>query len=193
METYPHKVAGIYADRSSAIAAYDFLRKHGVPEEQLHLISPEDASKAQPGQAADDAAVTAKPGEDLHQKLEPEGDEVGKRVLKDHILGAGVGGVVGGVAGAAGVAAMAAGGVTLFAAAPVIATLAMAGWGAMVGATVGTGVGMEAGEFETMITDAAKNGQYILVVHASDEAELENSKQLIQRTVGPDEVVEVKE
>lgn len=185
MENFPHKVAALYADKNTALKALTFLRENGFTKEQLDLLEPEEIHNPPPKTNPEDGSLLA--NEDYHLKLEPEGSETGWQVLKRHVGGAAIGGAVGGTVGAA---AIAASGATLFLAAPLIGTLTMAAWGAMVGATVGTAIAMETGEFETFVTDAVKAGHFAVILHAVDEREVDRAKTLLQKTVPSQEVVQ---
>lgn len=178
MENYPHKVAALYADKNAALKALTYLRENGLAQEQLDLLEPQEIHNPPPKTNPEDGSLL--PNEDYHLKLEPEGSETAWQVLKRHVGGAAIGGAVGGTVGAA---AIAASGATLFLAAPLIGTLTMAAWGAMVGATVGTAIAMETGEFETFVTDAVKAGHFAVIIHATDTQEVERAKAILQKTL----------
>lgn len=150
MEKYKHKVAAVFANESDAMQARDSLLASGYAAEQLSIVSPT--------------------GAETDSKIEPEGDEVAKSVVKD----AAIGSVVGGAAGAVGTAILVAASVPLMVS-PIIATAFMVGWGAGVGAFVGAGagVGMDEDQFAGFIKDTAKNQHWVLVIQTADDKETE--------------------
>lgn len=148
MEKYNHKVAAIFGNESDASSARSQLLATGYTAEQLSVVSPN-------GNLAD-------------SKIEPEGDEVAKSIVKDAAIGT----VIGGAAGAVGTAILAAASVPLLVS-PIIATAFMVGWGASIGgfAGAGVGVGMDEDQFAGFIKDAAQNKHWVLVVQTRDEAD----------------------
>lgn len=162
MEKYNHKVAAVFESEAEAEAARLNLLSQGYTAEQVSVVSPS-------WQEAD-------------KKIEPEGDEVGKTVVKDAVIG----GAVGGAAGAVGTGLLAAVGVPLMVS-PIIATVFMVGWGISVGAFAGAGVGVNMNEdqFAGFIKDAAKDKHWVLVVQTRDDdqtkAAIEDIKGLGQR------------
>lgn len=105
-----------------------------------------------------------------------------------------IGTAVGTGVGALGEVALVAMNVSLFIASPLVAPLAMLGWGASIGAVIGAAVGMTAGSgnkkgwLSDLIRDAIANGQVVLAAEARNEAETLIAREVIQAAVG-----EVKE
>ncbi len=161
MEQFTHKVAAIYRDQSSARKAFEHLRQGGFPEEQLRLMGPSDAQ--------------------AERKLEPEGDDVAKNVLKETAVGTGVGGAL----GLAGSAALGAAGIALFLSQPVAATLVIAGYSAGVGGVVGflKGIKVKESVFVGAAEDAVRQGYWVLVAHGRDEDEENRARSLMTDTV----------
>lgn len=166
MENYPYKVSGIYHEETLAHSALDKLRNSGFPAEQLRLIGPRDPK--------------------MGAKLEPEGQELPKEIIKDSLIGAGVGGALGVV----GAAALAIAQTALIATNPVLSTLVIAGYGAAVGSVAGayTGVKMKETDFLGVVEDALQQGYWVVVAHARDEAEEERARELIGETAAERQV-----
>lgn len=97
MERFAQKLCGMFPNAAAANAAREAMADSGYPEQQLFLIGARDP-------AAD-------------KKLEPESDEVLDSTVKDILAGAGIGAGV----GTAAAAVLAASGLTLFLATPVLA------------------------------------------------------------------------
>jgi outer membrane lipoprotein SlyB len=79
--------------------------------------------------------------------------------------------------------------VTLFIASPLLAPLAMLGWGASLGAIVGAVIGSESnekkdGKFAELVQDAIMNGQVVLVVQTRSEHETAIAERVIKQSVG---------
>lgn len=148
MEKYNHKVAAVFVTEAEALKARDQMLAAGYTTEQVSIVTPAGAN--------------------ADAKIEPEGDEVAKSVVKDAAIGT----VIGGAAGAVGTAALAAASVPLLVS-PIIATAFMVGWGASVGGFMGAGVGvgMDEDQFAGMIKDAAQNQRWVLVIQTRDEEE----------------------
>lgn len=149
MENKTHKVAGIFATLQDIQTARDLLIARGMSPDQIKLVVPEDKM--------------------VDKKIEPDGDGVAKEVVKDAVIGS----VIGGGVGATGAAAMAVAGITIFAATPVLAPLALLGWGAMVGAFIGggTGAGIQEDQFASMVKDVTNDGKFVLIVHTVTDNE----------------------
>lgn len=149
MDTYLHRIVGLYPTREEAEAARDDLLRHGLAEGQLRLLAPGAV-----GAGVDDRS---------------DSDDVLKDLLRDGAIGT----AVGTAAGAGASIALAAANITLFIASPVVGTLVMLGWGASLGGLVGAVVGAERdkGDVPGLIVDALKAGQFVLVVHADTEIE----------------------
>lgn len=89
--------------------------------------------------------------------------------------------------------ALVAANVSLFIASPLIAPLAMLGWGASLGGLVGAAVGAEShggnkaekkGTFSALIRDAISSGQVVLVAETRTEQETASARQVMQASIG---------
>lgn len=161
MQDYPHKVAGVYTEPEELAAARELFRQAGFDEAQLR-----------------DSCALGEPGA---QAAEPDDRGVRDDALKSLGLGFGVG------AGAGVAAAVAVGAAlpVLYATLPVMGPLAVAGYGAFVGTTVGgiRGLRLKDSEFAAMLQDAIREGCCVLVVHCRDEAEQTRAGELLDRSV----------
>jgi len=94
--------------------------------------------------------------------------------------------VVGTGVGALAQVALVAANVSLFVASPLIAPLAMLGWGAGLGGLVGAAVGAEKkeGPFSALVRDAISIGQVVLVAETLTEQETAIAREVIQASVG---------
>ncbi|HRO58004.1 MAG TPA: hypothetical protein PK177_02390 [Burkholderiaceae bacterium] len=153
MENYLHRVVGIYPTVEEALAARQQLLDQGVPATNVHLF--------EPGRVGAGSAPSRLP--------EADSDDVLKEILRESAIGT----AVGTAAGAVGTAALAVAGVSLFVASPVIAPLAMIGWGAGLGGLVGAATATlgRKGDVADLVRDALKSGHVVLLAHASDEAQ----------------------
>jgi hypothetical protein len=160
VENYDYKVGGVYADKLSAENSYLRLREAGFNTDQVYLLAP------------DDALTSA--------KLEPEGNEIPKEVVKDTLIGAGAGGV----AGAVGSAALGVAGATLFVANPVIATLMITGYAATIGGIVGAAkaLNVEKSAFDSAMQDILREKHWAVVVHCYDNDEEDRARQVLRKT-----------
>ena len=103
-------------------------------------------------------------------------------VLKDGAIGTAVGTGVGVLTQLALVAAN----VSLFVASPLIAPLALLGWGASLGGFIGAaaGVGEQKGPFGDLVRDAISAGQVVLLAETRTEQEASLARQVIEAAVG---------
>lgn len=152
MNDQTHIVSGIYTSRVEAETVRDRLIERGVPRQQMHLVE------------------SARSADNSKQAMD---DEVLKDVLVDGVVGAAVGTGIGILAEVALVAAN----VTLFVASPLIAPLAMLGWGASLGGLVGAAVGADVpeenpGKLSDLVLDAIRSGHVVLVAYPKTEAEV---------------------
>ncbi len=149
MDNKSHKIVGIFTTLQDTHAARNFLIERGIAPAHINLITPDDTM--------------------IDKKIEPDGDGVAKEVVKDAIIG----GAIGGGIGAAGAVAIAATSITLFVASPLIAPLALIGWGAMVGAVAGggKGAGMREDRFADMIKGVTNVSKFVLIVHTTSDIE----------------------
>lgn len=118
MDGYSHHVSGFFAHRPEAEVALSSLVGRGIGRDQLRLFDADSGP-----------AITEPKG---------ESNEVLTNVLVDGAIGTAVGTGLGALA-------LAAGGVTLFVASPLVAPLIMLGWGASLGAFVGAAAGANTG------------------------------------------------
>lgn len=166
MDEYRHHVSGFFAHREEAEGALSTLVECGLPREQLQLY---DANSG--------PAVT---------KIKGESNEVLTNVLVDGAIGTAVGTGIGALAELA----LVAGGVTRFVASPLLAPLAMLGWGASIGAVVGAAAGANAevahkdGWLSDLVRDAIANGQVVLVAQTNTEQQTSIARKVVGEAVG---------
>lgn len=149
-----HIVSGIYTSHAAAEKICDQLVGRGLQKKQIHIVE-------------SNASVDT-----INRKMVTD-DNTLRNVLVDGVVGASVGTGLGVIAELALVAAN----VTLFVASPLIAPLAMLGWGAALGGVAGAAIGSNSvaknkeGRFSDLVMDAIRSGHVVLVVHTSTEAE----------------------
>ena len=162
MNEYRHHVSGFFAKRAEAESAVDKLVPLGIPRDQLRVF---------------DTAST------VHPKP-PHAGSV--EVLNDMVVNGAIGTAVGTGIGALAEIALIAANVSLFVASPLIAPLAMLGWGASLGGLVGaaTGAGTKQGSFVALVNDAIASGQVVLVAETLTEQQTDIARQIIQAAVG---------
>lgn len=160
MDEQSHIVSGIYTSRAEAEAVRDLLVERGLPRDRMGVVDN--------AQLPENARM-----EDNNEAL--------KNVLVDGAAGAAVGTGIGILAEVALVAAN----VTLFVASPLIAPLAMLGWGAALGGVVGAAVGAEKpeekkeGMFSDLVLDAIRSGHVVLVALTSTAAEASLVREIV--------------
>lgn len=167
MSEYRHYVSGFFADHDDAERVRARLVERGLAAERIRIYATE------PGQRP-----PAEP---------PQSKSVLKDVLVDGAIGTAVGTGVGALAQLALVAAN----VSLFVASPLIAPLAMLGWGASLGGLIGTVVGAQSpkGPFADLVKDAMESGQTVLVVEAVSEQEKALAEEVIHAAVAEYELI----
>jgi hypothetical protein len=171
MDQYRHHVSGFFAHREEAENALARLAKGGLPRERMQLL--------------DSASMPPAPV--------PNSDS--NEVLTNVLVDGGIGTAVGTGVGALATVALVAGEVSLFIASPLLAPLAMLGWGAGVGAILGaaagaqTGVKHKDGKLSDLVRDAIASGQVVLVVETLTAQETATAREVIEAAVG--EVEEV--
>jgi hypothetical protein len=160
MEKYIHKFSALYHNEALARQALQQLQSHNFSDEQLRLIGPNDA--------------------DVGNQLEPEGDEIPKEVIRDTLVGAGIGGGV----GAASTAVLAAETV-LFATNPILGGLMAIGYATTIGGLAGAIKGLKVKEtiFVGVVEQALRQGSWALVVHAQDKEQEEIARRILGETV----------
>lgn len=154
-------VSGIYASRIEAETVRDHLLEHGLPLAQVDVVQ----------------RVRA---DDNNRPL-AEADNVLKNMLIDCTVGA----VVGTGIFALGEAALAVANVTLFTASPLVAPLAMLGWGASLGAVVGATFGYSGvkknGRLSDVVLHAIRSGHVTVIARTRTEEE----SKLASGVIGP--------
>jgi hypothetical protein len=165
MPPYQHRVSGFFVKREEAEIARSALLHRGIPEQQLALYANDHA--------------------DLKPPVAADSNDTLKEILTDSAIGTAVGTAV----GAVGEIALVAASVTLFVASPLIAPLAMLGWGASLGAVVGAVAGAnhiskDGGKLSDLVADAIQNGQVVLVATTQSEQQTGTAIEVIQAAVG---------
>jgi hypothetical protein len=148
MEKYLHRVVGLYPTRELAERASAEIQAAGFSPNQIRLLTPATGAGADAVSDSDD-------------------------VLKDLLRDGAIGTAVGTAAGAGVSIALAAANITLFIASPVLGALYLVGWGASLGGLLGAAVGSERskGDMSTLIKDALAAKSFVLVAHATTEAQ----------------------
>lgn len=121
MDAESHIVTGIYASRAEAETVRSQLITRGLSPRQVRVVERARADDNPPPIADDDS------------------------VLKEMVVDGALGTLVGGGLGALAQIALVAANVTLFVASPLVAPLAMLGWGAGLGGLVGAAAGANSG------------------------------------------------
>ncbi|MGV3581936.1 MAG: hypothetical protein ACO1N8_06490 [Methylophilus sp.] len=117
MQNYHHHVSGIFQRHADALTALEKLIEKGLPSRHMQIF---ESNTPLP-----EASTQSKSNE----------------VLKNMLVQGSVGTAVGTGLGALTQVALVAANVSLFIASPLIAPLAMLGWGATLGATAGAAIG----------------------------------------------------
>ena len=169
MQQYRHHVSGIFQRHNEAAFALMQLNDKGLPLRRMKIFE-------------DNISIPA---------ITTQGQS--NEVLKNMVVKGSVGTVVGAGIGALAQVALVATNVTLFIASPLIAPLAMLGWGATVGATAGAAIGAvkdikkhpeeKEGTFSDFISDAIANGQVVLVVATRTKEETKLASDVMQLSV----------
>lgn len=165
MDKYIHHVSGIFAHREDAESALSRLVDKGIPQNRLQLFDSNSTLPASSQQAKSNA------------------------VLKDMVVDGAIGTAVGTGIGALAEVALVAANVSLFVASPLLAPLALLGWGASLGATVGATVGAKVssenkeGWLSDLIRDAISNGQVVLVAETLTKQETAIAREVIKISV----------
>lgn len=164
MEYAMHVVSGIYSSSGEAEAVRGRLIERGLSREQMNIVEAANV--------------------DGNSKMASDNE-----ALKDVLVDGAVGAVVGTGLGALAEVALVAANVTLFVASPLIAPLAMLGWGAALGGFVGAAVGTDAskdkkdGKFSELVLDAIRSGHVVLVAHTRTAAETAVVREVIGESV----------
>ena len=174
MNQTSHHVSGFFAVCDEARATRDELVVRGLPPAQLRIYETDEVPSAPM----------------------PKGDS--NAVLKDVLVDGAIGTAVGTGLGALAEVALVAANVTLFIASPLIAPLAMLGWGAAIGGVVGATAGatadpraagasgddMKDSWLSDMVRDAVSQGQIVLVAETRPAPETAIAREVIGASVG---------
>jgi hypothetical protein len=165
MANYQHLISGVFVTRKGAEVALEGLVRHGIARRQLALYANGHAGLKRPASIGSDGS------------------------LKNILVVAAIGTVVGLVLGAIGEIAIAAINDTLLMAIPLIAPLAMLGWGAGIGAGIGLVVGAVRDKIKrrklcNRVSATLQTDQVLLVVKTLSEQETRIAIEVIQLAVG---------
>lgn len=158
----PQVVSGVYASRPEAETVRSHLLEAGLPSDRIKVVE----------------RVRA----DDHSPELSDADRVLKNVLIDGTAGT----VVGTGIGALGEAALVAANITFFTASPLVAPLAMLGWGAAVGGVIGAVMGIGAsgekmsGWLSDIVLYAIRHGHVTVIAQTQSEPE----RQLASNVMG---------
>ncbi|MCB5184205.1 hypothetical protein LG201_03200 [Methylobacillus gramineus] len=152
---YLDSVTGIYPALEDAHAVAKQLIAKGIGEDQIQIA----------------AARTS----------DIKSDEDSNEVLKNVVVDSAIGTTVGAGIGALGQIAIVAANVSLFVASPIMAPLAMIGWGAMVGGFIGAanGISNQDRYFSDLVQDAVNQGNSVLIANTKTEKETELARAVI--------------
>jgi hypothetical protein len=165
MTDYRHHVSGFFVKRDEANIAYRKLVDRGLLPEQLGIYDNQTAAR------------------------EPATDANSNATLKNLIVDGAVGAAIGTGLGVLAEVGLVAANVTLFIASPLLAPLAMLGWGASLGGVVGAVIGSESSnktdsKFADMVQDAIMHGQVVLVASTFSEKDTAIAQEVIKESVG---------
>jgi anti-sigma factor RsiW len=169
MNGYSHYISGFFAKREDAQHTLSTLLARGFPHAQLQIFEVDEPPS------------------------EPVPQEDSNAVLKDVIVDAAKGSAVGLGLGALAEVALVAANVTLFVTSPLVAPLALLGWGVGLGGVIGGAIGIQAhatapenkeGWLSDLVRDAIASGQTVLMVQALTAQETATAKEVIQAAVG---------
>ena len=162
MSDYLHHVSGFFAHDDQAYNVQRKLLAANIPDSRIHVLN-----KTTP-----------------HPPHRVKEDSHG--VMKDMVVDGAIGTAVGTGVGALAQIALVTANVSLFVASPLIAPLAMIGWGAGLGGFLGAAVGAAQKEkpFADLVKDAIENDQYVVIVETVTEQETDIAKQIIKDEVG---------
>lgn len=160
-----HYISGFFAKKEDAENAQLAMVAKGFPIEQLSIFTTHDATS--------------------ESKLQIKSNDALKDILVDGAVGACIGILIGVLVEIVFVATD----LRLFIASPVLAPLTLLGWGASLGALVGTTIGFKVatndkgGKFSEMIRDAISNGQVVLVAKTISQVEKRLAQNMMQDAV----------
>ncbi len=166
MQVREHYVSGFFSTRPEAESVLAILINRGLPREQLQIMD------------ADSLTVASTPQTTSHE------------VLTNILVDGAVGTVIGTGLGALAQVALVAANVSLFVASPLLAPLAMLGWGASLGALMGAAAGAEKGVkhkqgwLSDLVRDAIVSGQFVLVARTLSQQETAIVQEVVKAAVG---------
>ncbi|UUY08254.1 hypothetical protein LRS11_21070 [Pseudomonas sp. J452] len=167
MDRYCHNVSGFFAQRAPAESTLAQLIQRGLHNEDLQIFS------------GDGNAPPA-----------PTPQRRSNGVLKDMLVVGAIGAGIGIGLGAAVEVFLIANDISLFTASPLLAPLMLLGWGAFIGAFVGSaiaaarGSGEHGGRFAELISTAITHGDVVLVAKTHNEQETSIAREVIKASAG---------
>lgn len=166
MYMYHHHVSGIFQRQADALTALNALKKKGLPAKRMQLFEQKTALPKTSKQAQSNM------------------------VLKNMLVLGTIGCLVGLGIGALAQIAMVASNTVLLFASPWVAPIAMLGWGAAVGGTLGAALGAvktnkqsyaeKEGWFSEIIREAVAKGQVVLIVETLSRQETALAGEVMQ-------------
>ena len=162
MNDYVHYVSGFFAQRDEADDVVEKLISQCIPRERVQVYK-------------HDSPV-----------VKHEATESSNQVLKDVLVDGTIGTAVGTGVGALIQVGLIAANVTLFVASPLIAPLVLLGWGASLGGIVGASIGAAENtkSLSTLIEDAIKIGQIVVVAETLTEEETKIAQEIVKGSIG---------
>lgn len=156
-------VSGIYASRLEAETVRSHLLQHGLPDDQVDVVERVRADDNNRELASADG------------------------VLKDVLINGAAGAIVGLGIGALAEVALAAADVTLFTTSPLVAPMAMLGWGVSLGAIIGGIAGVtgarKSGRLADIVLHAIRSGHVTLIAHTRTVEENRLASSLIGASI----------
>jgi len=169
MQPYHHHVSGVFQSHAEAESALLQLEEKGLPLKRMQIYE----------------------GNISIPKATVQGQS--NEVLKNMVVQGSVGTMIGAGLGALAQISLVAANVTLFIASPLIAPLALLGWGATLGGMTGATIGAvksdesapneKEGWFSDFISDAIASDQVVLVVETRTKHETEIAGEVIKISV----------
>ena len=162
MNDYLHHVSGFFAHEEQARTVNQALVAAGIPLSRIHFL-----------------------GKNIGEPFHPVKED-SNGVLKDMVVDGAVGVAVGTGVGALAQMAFVAANLTLFVASPLVAPLAMLGWGAGLGGFLGAAVGAakKPKPFADLVRDAIEHDQFVVIVETVTEEETREAQRIIKDMVG---------
>ena len=162
MNNYHHHVSGFFVQQREAEKVISEIIANGIPKKRIHLFGKNSV---------------------LPTHTEKDSD---KEVLKDVLVDGAIGTAIGTGLGLLVEVALVAANVTLFIASPLIAPLALLGWGASIGGVVGASVGAAetTKPLSNLVHDAIVAGQTVVVVETLTKEETVIAGKIIKVSIG---------